>query len=327
MTLRKTINNPQTTRFDKILNKIQEWEKNIKDLAIKFDISDLIWLADESIKVLKNDSILLQIEAPITILGDIHGQFYDLMRFIKMGGNPSNTRYLFLGDYVDRGRNSIETLAYLLVMKCKYPRTFFLLRGNHETPEICRLYGFYNECCLNYTPDLWNKFNEVFDYLPLAAIISERIFAVHGGLSPDLKKLQQISNISRPLKIPEYGLLADLLWSDPSPDRKNGYAPSERGTSYYYGPDIVDEFLKENDFDLICRGHQVVQNGYEFPHHPSQKVLTVFSAPNYCEEFGNKGAMLIVDDKLQCKFLFVEPSLQKNKTTRPITPKSKDLYF
>jgi len=288
---------------------------------IKFDITDLLMLCKESIRVLQEDTTLLRIEAPVIIIGDVHGQFYDLMEFMKTGGDPKDHNYLFLGDYVDRGRNSIETITYLLVNKILYPKKFWLIRGNHETPEISRNYGFYTECALNYTPELWNKFNEVFDYLPLAAVISDRIFAVHGGLSPDLKRIDKIASLNRPIKVPETGFIADILWSDP--ENVNGWHPSERGTSFCYGPDIVDEFLNEHDFDLICRGHQVVSKGYEFPFEPKKTVLTVFSAPNYCEEFGNRGAMLVVDNQLRCQFSFIEPQLKdRSPIKRPLTAKT-----
>lgn len=308
-------------RLERMISKLQGAETMARDTRVMLDTSDIAFLCNEAIKTLKNDPVLLNLQAPLTIIGDLHGQFYDLLKFIKMGGNPGTTNYLFMGDYVDRGRNSVETFSYLLCLKIKYPNNFWLLRGNHETRDISRLYGFYDECVSNYSQDIWAKFTDVFDYLPIAATISDRIFCVHGGLSPELQQISQISSISRPIHVPESGLISDLLWADPS-NEHNGWRPSERGTSYSYGPDVVDKFLTKHDFDLVCRAHQVVDKGYEFPYAPKQTVLTVFSAPDYCEEFMNKGAMLKVDKDLRCTFEFIDPPRKRagGATRRPMSP-------
>ena len=312
-----------STRLDKILRKLYQGKNYKRNTAIKVDFNDLLWLCNASIPVLKNDDILLNLSAPISVIGDLHGQFYDLLQYLEKTGEPPKCKILFLGDYVDRGYNSIETFTLLLALKIKYPNYIWLLRGNHETPEISRLYGFYAECSSKYDESLWAKFNEVFKYLPLAAVISERIFCVHGGLSPRLRDLNQISSLQRPLSVPDSGLLCDLLWADPSADHR-GFRESERGTSFTFGDDVVDDFLEKNDFDLVCRAHQVVSQGFEFPYlgMNKQTLLTVFSAPDYCEEFGNRGAMLNVDKDLKCTFEFVDPPSTKIRTgsLRPMTP-------
>jgi serine/threonine-protein phosphatase PP1 catalytic subunit len=183
------------------------------------------------------------------------------------------------------------------------------------------LYGFFDECRERYSEKLWESFVRVFQYLPLAAVISERIFCVHGGLSPRLKKVAEIQKIRRPIAIRESveSMPMDLLWADPS-NEHSGFAESDRGVSFTFGEDVVERFLEEHDYDLLCRGHQVVPAGYEFPFR-SKKVLTVFSARDYAEEFGNDGAMLKVDDSLKCKFV-VLPSRMKKKPIRgrPTTP-------
>ena len=307
-------------RLERLLKKLLGAETLPRDTHVKMDIGDLTWLCNECIKTLKNDDVLLKLSSPLTICGDIHGQFYDLLRFLKMGGSPPETNYLFMGDYVDRGKNSVEVFTLLMCLKVKYPNNFWLIRGNHETRDISRLYGFFAECCQYYTPDIWSKYCDVFEWLPIAAVISERIFCVHGGLSPELRDLSQVSSLQRPIRIPDQGLLADLVWADPS-NEHTGWRPSERGTSYSFGYDIADNFLQKNDFDLVCRAHQVVDRGYDFPFSPKQTVLTVFSAPDYCEEFGNKGAMLKVDRDLRCTFEFIEPPKRKNGgNRRPVTP-------
>jgi serine/threonine-protein phosphatase PP1 catalytic subunit len=167
--------------------------------------------------VLLSQPMFLELEAPINICGDVHGQFTDLLRLLEYGGFPPDAKYLFLGDYVDRGKQSLETISLLLAYKILYPENFFILRGNHESAGINRIYGFYDECKRRYSIKLWKVFSDVFNCLPAAALIDEKIFCMHGGLSPELHSLQQIADIQRPCDVPDVGLLCDLLWSDPDP--------------------------------------------------------------------------------------------------------------
>ncbi|MCO5597733.1 hypothetical protein L7F22_051814 [Adiantum nelumboides] len=242
--------------------------------------------------------------------GDIHGQYSDLLRLFEYGGFPPQANYLFLGDYVDRGKQSLETICLMLAYKIKYPENFFLLRGNHECASINRIYGFYDECKRRFNVRLWKTFTECFNCLPVAALIDDKIFCMHGGLSPDLKNLDQVRNIGRPTDIPESGLLCDLLWSDPENDII-GWGDNDRGVSHTFGTDKVAEFLRVHDLDLICRAHQVVEEGYEF--FASRSLVTIFSAPNYCGEFDNAGAMMSVDESLMCSFQILKPSERKGK--------------
>jgi serine/threonine-protein phosphatase PP1 catalytic subunit len=188
--------------------------------------------------------------------GDIHGQYYDLLRLFEYGGFPPEANYLFLGDYVDRGKQSLETICLLLAYKIKYPENFFILRGNHECASINRIYGFYDECKRRYNIKLWKTFTDCFNCLPIAAIIDEKIFTMHGGLSPDLQSMEQIRRVMRPTDVPDTGLLCDLLWSDPDKDI-TGWSENDRGVSFTFGPDVVSRFLQKHDMDLICRAHQV----------------------------------------------------------------------
>ena len=135
------------------------------------------------------------------ICGDIHGQYYDLLRLFEYGGFPPEANYLFLGDYVDRGKQSLETICLLLAYKIKYPENFFVLRGNHECASINRIYGFYDECKRRYNIKLWKTFTDCFNCLPIAAIIDEKIFTMHGGLSPDLNSMEQIRRVMRPTDV------------------------------------------------------------------------------------------------------------------------------
>ncbi|CAD8127349.1 unnamed protein product [Paramecium sonneborni] len=251
--------------------------------------------------------ILLELEAPLKICGDVHGQYFDLLRLFEYGGYPPESNYLFLGDYVDRGKQSLETICLLLAYKIKYPENFFLLRGNHECASINRIYGFYDECKRRYTIKLWKTFTDCFNCLPVAALIDEKILCMHGGLSPELSNLEQIRRIMRPTDVPDTGLLCDLLWSDPDKDVQ-GWADNERGVSYVFSQEIVQVFLKKHELDLICRAHQVVEDGYEF--FSKRQLVTLFSAPNYCGEFDNAGAMMSIDESLMCSFQILKPAEQ-----------------
>jgi len=143
----------------------------------------------------------------VQICGDIHGQYYDLLRLFEYGGFPPEANYLFLGDYVDRGKQSLETICLLLAYKIKYPENFFVLRGNHECASINRIYGFYDECKRRYNIKLWKTFTDCFNCLPIAAIIDEKIFTMHGGLSPDLNSMEQIRRVMRPTDVSSYPAL------------------------------------------------------------------------------------------------------------------------
>ncbi|XP_010674072.1 serine/threonine-protein phosphatase PP1 isozyme 9 [Beta vulgaris subsp. vulgaris] len=256
---------------------------------------------------------LLQLRAPIRICGDIHGQYQDLLRLFEYGGYPPAANYLFLGDYVDRGKQSLETICLLLAYKIRYPDKVYLLRGNHEDAKINRIYGFYDECKRRFNVRLWKIFTDCFNCLPVAALIDEKILCMHGGLSPELQNLKQIDEVQRPTEIPDNGLLCDLLWADPDP-RNEGWSESDRGVSCTFGSDVVAEFLDKNDLDLICRGHQVVEDGYEF--FAKRRLVTIFSAPNYGGEFDNAGALLSVDEALVCSFEILKPRDQGSSSTQ-----------
>ncbi|KJH45898.1 putative phosphoprotein phosphatase 1 [Dictyocaulus viviparus] len=266
-------------------------------------------LCHKSREIFLSQPILLELEAPLKICGDIHGQYNDLLRLFEYGGFPPEANYLFLGDYVDRGKQSLEasslkrflflTICLLLAYKVKYPENFFLLRGNHECASINRIYGFYDECKRRFSIKLWKTFTDCFNCLPIAALIDEKIFCCHGGLSPDLQNMEQIRRVMRPTDVPDTGLLCDLLWSDPDKD-VTGWGENDRGVSFTFGPDVVAKFLNRHDLDLICRAHQVVEDGYEF--FAKRQLVTLFSAPNYCGEFDNAGGMMSVDETLMCSF-------------------------
>ncbi|MCJ1376638.1 serine/threonine protein phosphatase Pzh1 [Loxospora ochrophaea] len=255
-------------------------------------------------EVLLSQPALLELSAPVKIVGDVHGQFTDLLRLFEMCGFPPNANYLFLGDYVDRGKQSLETILLLLCYKLKFPENFFLLRGNHECANVTRVYGFYDECKRRCNVKIWKTFVDTFNCLPIASIVAGKIFCVHGGLSPSLSHMDDIRHIARPTDVPDYGLLNDLLWSDPA-DMDQDWETNERGVSYCFGKKVILEFLQRNDFDLVCRAHMVVEDGYEF--FSDRILVTVFSAPNYCGEFDNWGAVMSVSEELLCSFELLKP--------------------
>ena len=274
------------------------------------DEGDIRSLCTRARDVFMEQPILLELEAPIKICGDIHGQYYDLLRLFEYGGFPPEANYLFLGDYVDRGQQSLETICLLLAYKVKYPENFFMLRGNHECSAISRIYGFFDECKRRYSVKLWRLFVDVFNCLPLAATIDDKILCIHGGLSPEMTSLGQIRSVVRPTEVPDTGLLCDLLWADPDQDIV-GWGENDRGVSFTFGHDVVAAFLKRQDLDLIVRAHQVVEDGYEF--FAGRRLVTLFSAPNYCGEFDNAGAMMTVDESLMCSFQVLRPAEKKGR--------------
>eukprot|EP00924_Labyrinthula_sp_SR-Ha-C_P012383 snap_masked-scaffold_10-processed-gene-5.24-mRNA-1 protein AED:0.05 eAED:0.05 QI:0/0/0/0.25/1/1/4/0/555 len=241
------------------------------------------------------------------ICGDTHGQFYDLKNIFEINGYPSEeNQYLFNGDFVDRGSFSVEVITTLLSYKCLYPEYIHLLRGNHETRNMNRLYGFDGEVKAKFDEQILQMFTEVFKTLPLAAVLNNKVIIMHGGLfSKDGVKLKDIESIDRKREPPdstaqEYSknqkeekfdqgiLMSDLLWSDPS--TFEGRQPSKRGVGYSFGKDITKKFLKENNLELVIRSHEVRDEGYLVEH--DGQLITVFSAPNYCDHMGNKGAII-----------------------------------
>jgi len=290
---------------DDIITRMLEKRNAPPGAQVQLKINEVKWLIEKSRELFISQPVLLDLEAPLKIVGDIHGQYYDLLRLFEYGGFPPEANYLFLGDYVDRGPNGLETICLLLAYKIKYPENFFMLRGNHECGSINRIYGFYDECRERYNLKIWKAFNDCFNCLPLGAIIEDKILCIHGGLSPDLRSLEQIRRIVRPTDIPDTGLLCDLVWADPDADVQ-GWGENDRGVSFTFGADVVENFLKRHEFDLIVRAHQVVEDGYEF--FAKRQLVTVFSAPNYCGEFDNAGAMMSVDDTLMCSFQILRPA-------------------
>ena len=289
---------------DALIEKLLSVRGNKPGKQVDLKEDEIKFLIDQSLKIIKEQKMLVELEAPLHVCGDIHGQYYDLLRIFEHCGYPGEYNYLFLVDYVDRGKQSLETVCLLLCYKIKYPEKVTLLRGNHESSVTNRIYGFYDECKRRYNVRIWRSFTDLFNWLPVAAIIDEKILCMHGGLSPELKNIQNIQEISRPTDIPDTGLLCDLLWSDPDKDVLE-YDENDRGVSVIFGEKIVQDFNKKNDLDLIIRAHQVVDDGYEF--FAQRQLITIFSAPNYCGEFDNSAGIMIIDESLTCSLKVLRP--------------------
>ena len=293
---------------DSIIERLTAVRSEKPGKLISLKETEILGLISTAKEIFMEQPVFLELQGPLKICGDIHGQYYDLLRIFEYAGYPPESNYLFLGDYVDRGRQNLETICLLLAYKIKYPENFFLLRGNHESDSINRIYGFYDECKRRYNVKMWKKFTECFNCLPVAALIEDRVLCMHGGLSPDLTDLDQIRKVQRPTDVPDNGLLCDLLWSDPDAN-VNGWGENERGVSYVFGSEVVNRFLKSQSLDLIVRGHQVVEDGYEF--FCNKKLVTVFSAPNYCDEFDNSAAIMNINENLVCSFKILQPAEKK----------------
>ena len=276
-------------------------------------VSDEVPLTEPEIKVLvakakevlaKEDNVQ-PVSAPVTICGDVHGQFHDLLELFTIGGKCPDTNYLFMGDYVDRGYHSIETLCLLLLLKIRYPTRIYLTRGNHESTEITQLYGFYDECVQKFgNANVWKMFTELFNYLPISAIVNNKIFCLHGGLSPDIETIDEIRKIDRRRDVPSSGAMCDLLWSDP--EERLGWGVSPRGAGYIFGSDISKKFTQRNNLMMVNRAHQLVMKGYNWSH--ENLVCTLFSAPNYCYRCGNQAGIMEVDENMKFNIQQFDPN-------------------
>ncbi|CAE7827018.1 PPP5C [Symbiodinium sp. CCMP2456] len=274
---------------------LMQHQKEEKIIAKKYAYQIVL----DMIEMLKGSSTLVDIEVPdageVTVCGDVHGQFYDLLNIFSMNGVPSQDNpYLFNGDFVDRGSFSVEVILTLFAWKLAFPKHLHLARGNHETRNMNKLYGFEGEVTKKYDEELYQLFCEAFCLLPLCHVINNQVFVVHGGLfSKDDVTLDAIRKVNRDQEPPDEGLMTEMLWSDPQPGR--GRQPSKRGVGVAFGQDVTENFLKTNNLKMVIRSHEMKEEGYEIEH--SGRLVTVFSAPNYCDQMGNKGAFIRLDGK------------------------------
>ncbi|KAJ9456306.1 Serine/threonine-protein phosphatase 4 catalytic subunit [Diplonema papillatum] len=286
--------------LDRHIDKLKKCEI-IKEAEVKM-------LCKKARDILIDEPNVQVVYSPITIVGDIHGQFYDLKELLRVGGDIPDTNYLFMGDFVDRGFYSVETFLLLLALKARYPDRIQLIRGNHESRQITQVYGFYDECLRKFgSVNVWRYCTDVFDYLALSALVEGKVLTVHGGLSPSINKLDQIRSIDRKQEVPHDGAMCDLLWSDP--EDIDGWGLSPRGAGYLFGGDVVQQFNTTNKIDLIARSHQLVMEGYKIMF--SDSLVTVWSAPNYCYRCGNVASILELDEHLDKNYKIYEAAPQE----------------
>lgn len=271
--------------IDSILSKILN-----KQIPTETEVSALCSIV---IDILINEPNIPCISSPVTVVGDIHGQYHDLLNMFRLYGTPKEKKFVFLGDLVDRGVESVETIICLLAYKSLYPENIYLVRGNHESKKISSLYGFFDEVHMKYgTSSVYRSITDVFQYFLMGVIIDGRYFCVHGGISSIHLGIDAFSRLQRFNLIPEKQPLSDLLWSDPG--THTGFEKNMRGTGHTYGHDSVQTFLIVNNFNSVVRSHQLVMDGYKY-NFKDETCMTVWSAPNYCYRCNNLASVLIID--------------------------------
>jgi serine/threonine-protein phosphatase 2A catalytic subunit len=303
---------------------VDELDRMISDLFQRKPLPEktVFLLCEKAKEIFTKEPNVKPVSVPVTVVGDVHGQFYDLLELFEIGGRPPFTNYLFMGDYVDRGLYSLETVSLLTCLKVRYPDRLTLTRGNHECRQITQVYGFYDECLRVYgNASCWKYFTDMFDCLPLAALIDGVIFCPHGGLSPSLDRLDEVRKLNRLVEIPHEGPICDLMWSDP--DDRCGWGISPRGAGYTFGQDISAKFNHDNDLQFIVRAHQLIMEGFQWQH--QQAVLTLFSAPNYCYRCGNQAAIMQLDENMNRKIIAYDPAPRDEEAQKP--PKRMPDYF
>ncbi|TVU45430.1 hypothetical protein EJB05_04917, partial [Eragrostis curvula] len=299
----------------------QSWKLPPVTNEFILDSNEISWLCNKAEALFSKEENVLSLRAPVKVFGDIHGQFSDLLRFFQKFGTPSvsgdirYSDYLFLGDYVDRGQHSLEVITLLLALKVEFPKKVHLIRGNHEVSRVNKIYGFQAECRrrLGEREGIWTwlRFNKVFNWLPLAAVVEKKIVCMHGGIGGSINFIQDIQLLKRPITNEgENNILWDLLWSDPTKDGVSGVKENVRGPrTVTFGPDRVLDFCTRNHVELIIRAHQCVMDGFE--RFAQGHLITVFSAPNYCGTKKNAGAILEIGRDLVIIPKIVHPEMEE----------------
>jgi len=292
------------------INKHLKYHHSVDYESSGQELFDLIDMAKLTMCRGRETTALIEVPIPVKIVGDIHGQFFDLQRIFLSMGLPGAHRYLFLGDYVDRGKNSIECIALLLALKLAAPKKMYLLRGNHECTVVNRTYGFKKELDkrfeLEIAKKLYEEFNDLFSHFPMAALVRGKILCMHGGLSPRLNSLDDIRKIPLPNPDPASNTLEeDLLWSDPALNGTGFEFNKLREAGVCFGEDEVQKICQKLELDFIVRAHQVMPNGYGF--FANRKLITIFSAPRYQPELNNRGAILNIDKNMRISFSILSP--------------------
>ncbi|KAJ3407123.1 Serine/threonine-protein phosphatase PP2A catalytic subunit [Chytriomyces hyalinus] len=264
------------------VSEVDGWVSNLMECK-QLSEADVKRLCEKAREVLMEESNVQPVKCPVTVCGDIHGQFHDLMELFRIGGNCPDTNYLFMGDYVDRGYYSVETVSLLVALKLRFRDRVTILRGNHESRQITQVYGFYDECLRKYgNANVWKYFTDLFDYLPLTALIDDQIFCLHGGLSPSIDTLDHIRSLDRIQEVPHEGPMC-------------GTRHEMTAVVGVFHPVVPD--THNNGLSLVSRAHQLVMEGYNWAQ--EKNVVTIFSAPNYCYRCGNQAAIMEIDEHLK----------------------------
>ncbi|CEF67323.1 Serine/threonine-protein phosphatase PP1-beta catalytic subunit [Strongyloides ratti] len=322
LTIQKYEDNKDTNKEPLTLNiydLIKRHAKYNKELAIFYYLEEIDFILSKMIDVFKPLSTLIEIKTPVIVCGDIHGQLNDLLLIFKRFGVPGDKTYLFLGDYIDRGNNSMEVINFLFLLKLHKPNNIHLLRGNHELQHINKVYGFYEEITERFTnidvaEDIYTKYNEIFKYLPLAALVSNKILCMHGGISDKMQSLNDIKNIPRPLSTVD-GIACDLLWADPDDEITGTLFNNARGVSIKFGEDFLDKFCEKFKLDMVIRGHQVCKIGFAV--FKKGKLITVFSASDYDEEMRNLAGVVRIKSNYGVQPISLRcPKVEREKRRR-----------
>jgi serine/threonine-protein phosphatase PP1 catalytic subunit len=272
---------------------------------IKCDKNDMKNIINAGCEVILNQPNMLELNAPINIIGDMHGHFFDLIRIFNKCGWPNEKTYLFLGNYTNFGRYGIETVLLILVMKLKFPENVFMLRGNHDCDKLTELHGFKQECKHRYGSKIWKLFINLFNNLPPAAIVGDSIFCAHGGICENILKVGEIHQIPRGMNVPVQGPLTDLLWSDPNTnEEETEFSENIRGISRSFPKFGLETFLKNNKLYMMVRSNQLVPEGFEIMW--GGILVNLFSAANFGNDYNNKGAIMEINDELQYNFIQFE---------------------
>lgn len=294
----------QIQELIKSYSKLPDWKLLKSHLADGGIVSRAaaLYLITQCKFIFEREKNILEVSDPITIIGDIHGQFYDLLFILEQTQTPLLHKYLFLGDYIDRGRYSIEVILLLFALKINFPYSILMLRGNHESRIMTSQFSFRKEVLNKYSLDIFELLMDTFDALPLACVLNNKYFAVHGGISPSIRDIEDISYIDRFHEPPTEGTVCDLLWADPWGEGKKIKTfekNSTRGCSFFFNGKAVKEFLSKNNLKTVIRAHEVQMQGYKLHQYSGDTVvITIFSAANYCGSVGNKGAICHMDNSV-----------------------------
>lgn len=271
----------------------------------------IIDIIDAASEIFENEPSFIQATGNYMVIGDIHGNVDILLRIFSKNGYPDESKYIFLGDYVDRGSNSVEVIAILFAFKILYPENIYLIRGNHESRSLTSFYGFKNECELHFNLDLYDHAMDAFDNLPMGAILNNEVLCLHGGIPRNINSREELFAIEKTDGEPNPGPVTDILWSDPSNDEEmNGKCV--RGAGCIYGHDQVCDFLKKLNLSLICRSHEECQEGFNFPFE-DQILITIFSSANYCDSKNYASIMKFQDSDLsKAQLDLFKPFAKKN---------------